>query len=112
MAECIVSVTLPDGSSSSLLLMRAMSSEYLSLMPQADPDCRLVRKTRYCLTENSRYYEIDIYPEWSRQAVLELELRSEADEVVFPKGIEVIREVTGDDRYKNYSLAHHMLDEM
>ena len=91
---------------------RLSEDEFQKLQANADPTARPIRKTRYCLTENNLYYEIDIYPEWSRQAVLELELRSEADEVVFPKGIEVIREVTGDDRYKNYSLAHHMLDEM
>ena len=66
---------------------------------------------RYCLTENSRYYEIDIFPEWKKQAILELELRSEDEEVVFPEEVEVIREVTADRRYLNHALASYMPEE-
>ena len=90
---------------------RLSKEEYLRQLMDADTTARPIRKTRYCLAQNNFYYEIDVYPEWKHQAILELELRSEKDEVVFPEGIRVIREVTGDSRYKNYSLAHHMLEE-
>lgn len=90
---------------------RLSEEEYQKLLVNADPTARPIRKTRYCLTENNLYYEIDIYPEWKKQAILELELRSEQDKVLLPAGIEVIREVTGDERYKNHSLAQHMLEE-
>ena len=70
-----------------------------------------MHKTRYCLTENNRYYEIDIYPEWKKQAILEIELRSEDEEVVLPEGIRVIREVTGDRTYSNYEMAKQMPEE-
>ena len=85
--------------------------EYVSLLASADPERRPVRKTRYCLTENNTYYEIDIYPEWSRQAVLEIEMRSEDDEIVMPEGIRVIREITGDMAYTNYEMAKKMPEE-
>lgn len=85
--------------------------EYISLLAEADPSLRPVRKTRYCLTENNTYYEIDIYPEWSRQAVMEVELRSEDEEVIIPEGIKVIREVTGDRSYSNHEMAGHMPEE-
>ena len=85
--------------------------EYVSLLAEADPARRPIRKTRYCLTENNRYYEIDIYPEWKNQAILELELSSEAEEVVLPEDIKVIREVTGDTAYSNYELARQMPEE-
>ena len=39
---------------------------------------------------------------------MEIELRDEAQEVVFPKGIRVIREVTGDARYGNFAMAREM----
>lgn len=87
---------------------RISQEEYLAFLMQSDPARRPIRKTRYCLTENSRYYEIDIYPEWKKQAIMELELSDESQEIVFPKDIRVIREVTDDKAYKNHSLAFTM----
>lgn len=85
--------------------------EYISALAEADPERRPIRKTRYCLTENNKYYEIDIYPEWSKQAILELELSSEDEEFVMPEGIKVIKEVTADLAYSNYMMAKTMPEE-
>ena len=90
---------------------RLSEQEYLKLLMDADTTARPIRKTRYCLAENNCYYEIDVYPEWKKQAVLEIETRDESEEVVFPEYIHVIREVTGDSRYSNYALAHQMIAE-
>ena len=90
---------------------RLTREEYLRCLTDADPTARPIEKTRYCLADHNHYFEIDIYPEWKQQAILEIELRSEKDEVRIPEGIEVIREVTKDPAYKNYSLAHHMIAE-
>ncbi len=79
--------------------------EYLRLLMDADPSCRPVRKTRYCLTYENQYFEIDVYPFWSDKAIVELELSDENTDVKFPKEIKVIREVTDDISYKNVSLA-------
>ena len=51
---------------------------------------------------------IDVYPFWQRQAVLEVELPSEDTPLLLPTYIEVIREVSGDRRYKNVSLAREI----
>ena len=85
--------------------------EYVSLLAEADPERRPIRKTRYCLTENSRYYEIDIYPEWHRQAILEIELNDENEDIVLPADIKVIKEVTDDPAYSNFEMAKHMPEE-
>ena len=90
---------------------RISREEYISLLMQADPARRPIRKIRYCLTENSRYYEIDIFPEWEKQALMEIEQREEEEETVFPQDIQVIREVTNDQAYKNHSLAFCMPEE-
>ena len=58
-----------------------------------------------------RYYEIDIYPEWKKQAILEIELKDENEEVTMPEGIKVIREVTGDPAYTNHEMARKMPEE-
>ena len=67
--------------------------------------CRQIHKERYCLSENGLYYEIDIYPEWKDKAIMEIELHSEDQPIVFPEEIDVIREVTGDPAYSNHELA-------
>ena len=84
---------------------RLSQEEYVALMVEADPGFRPIHKTRYCLSENGLYYEIDIYPEWKDKAVMEIELYSEDQEIVFPEGIDVIREVTGNPAYSNHELA-------
>ncbi len=84
---------------------RLSQEEYLSLMALADPAFRPIRKDRYCLSENGLYYEIDVYPDWKDKAVMEIELHSEDQEIVFPEGIDVLREVTGEAAYSNRELA-------
>jgi CYTH domain-containing protein len=84
---------------------RLSRDEYIALLEEADPAYRPIRKERYCLSANGLYYEIDIFPDWEDKAVMEIELYSEDQEIVFPEGIRVIREVTGDPGYSNHELA-------
>ncbi|MBR6029518.1 MAG: AAA family ATPase [Clostridia bacterium] len=84
---------------------RLTRDEYLSLLVQADPACRPVRKTRYYLTEIGVTYEIDIYPDHSDWAILEVELSDENQEIVIPEGLKVIREVTGEKEFSNRAMA-------
>ena len=76
-----------------------------------DNSLRTIHKTRYCLSDENQYYEIDIYPEWSKQAILEVELRDENETIYFPDFINIIKEVTDDDSYKNYNMAKSMPKE-
>ena len=75
------------------------------LMTEADPDYRPIRKKRYSLNANGLNYEIDLYPGWEDQAIMEIELYNEDQKVVFPEGIQVIREVTDDPAFSNRELA-------
>lgn len=84
---------------------RLTKEEYLTLLMDADTSKRQIRKNRYCLTYGSRYFEIDVYPFWSDRAIMEIELADENEKVDFPEFIKVIKEVTGDESYKNSSLA-------
>ena len=87
---------------------RLSQAEYLSLLLNADTSLRQIRKTRYCLTFSNQYMEIDIYPFWQQQAILEVELSDENKEVVFPDFIELLREVSDDEAYENRSLAQNV----
>ena len=84
---------------------RLSQAEYLNLLMEADTTKRQIRKTRYCLTYENQYFEIDVYPFWGDKAIAEIELSDENAAIVFPKQIKVIKEVTDDDSYKNASLA-------
>ena len=84
---------------------RLSKSDYRRLLKNADPDRRTIHKKRYCLTYDNQYFEIDVYPFWQDQAILEIELMDENAEIRFPEGIRIIREVTGDPAYKNAGLA-------
>ncbi len=84
---------------------RLSKDEYLRLLMDADPGCRPIRKTRYCLTYENQYFEIDVYPFWKDKAILEIELSDESTEIRFPEQLRVIREVTEEESYKNASLA-------
>ena len=84
---------------------RLSKSEYRRLLKNADPSRRRISKTRYCLTYENQYFEIDIYPFWKDQAILEIEVRDEKEKICFPEQIRIIKEVTGDPAYKNASLA-------
>lgn len=84
---------------------RLSKDQYLKLLMDADTQKRQIRKTRYCLTYESQYFEIDVYPFWNDKAIVELELSDEKAEIVFPEKIRVIKEVTDDESYKNASLA-------
>lgn len=80
--------------------------EYLELLSQSDYRMKQIRKTRYCFVWNKMYFELDVYPFWDNCAILEVELTSENDaEVEIPDFIEIIKDVTEDEAYKNYYLA-------
>lgn len=87
-------------------------NEYLALLMESDNKLHTIHKTRYCLSENNQYFEIDIYPEWDNQAIMEIELSSENEIIKTPEFIKIIKEVTDDNDYKNYQMAKEMPKEL
>lgn len=87
------------------------AEEYEELLKLADTERRTVIKTRYCVPYNGRVVEVDIYPFWSDRAIAEVEMESEDEEVCLPDFIKVIREVTSEKAYKNYSIAKKIPDD-
>ncbi|MBR5783288.1 MAG: hypothetical protein IKY33_03595 [Clostridia bacterium] len=91
---------------------RIDENEYKTLLLEADPRLQPVKKTRYYYPYEGLTFEIDVYPFWQRQCVMEVELESEAQTVKLPYNIDIVAEVTGDIRYKNVSLARQIPEEM
>lgn len=85
--------------------------EYEALLAQRDPARVTIHKMRYCLPEGGLVFEIDVYPFWRRLAVMEVELQREDQSFTVPRGLRVLREVSGDRRLKNAALAGHVPPE-
>ncbi len=85
--------------------------EYNRRLATRDPRRQTIRKVRYCLPYNGHTYEIDVYPFWSHQAIMEVELKNEKEAFELPPFIRVIREVTNDPRYSNYAMARDIPPE-
>lgn len=76
--------------------------EYVSFLMNGK---KRVRKDRYCFVYNNQYFKLDIYPDWTREAILQIEATSENQNVELPDWVNLIREVTDDPVYKNKNLA-------
>ena len=50
-------------------------------------------------------FEIDVYPFWKHQAIMEVELKDEGEAAPLPPDVTVLRELTGDRVYSNAALA-------
>lgn len=84
------------------------NEEYLAHSLSIDPNLHSIKKTRYCFVYNNQYFELDEYPFSKDYAILEIELDNLEDELMLPPTIEVIKEVTDDNNYKNHSLAMNL----
>lgn len=62
-------------------------------------------KVRHSFEFDEKLVEVDIYEFWSDRATAEVELSSEDEQLRLPNFIEVIKEITYDKRYRNFSLA-------
>ena len=84
--------------------------EYLKRLSDADPAKRTLRKTRYHLSCQGHYCEIDLFPFWPDRALCEVQVSDETVPVALPPELTVIREVTDDAAYGNAALAETVPD--
>ena len=87
------------------------AGEYRKLLQLADASLKPICKRRWRLPYGEHVLEVDIYPFWKKTAVLEIELSGESDTADIPAWIRVLKEVTGDVRFKNVSLAREVPSE-
>lgn len=79
--------------------------EYEGFLSDPAAKKRSIDKDRYCISYDSQYFELDVFPFWDDKALLEIELCSEDEEIRIPPEITVIKEVTDDRAYTNAALA-------
>ena len=66
---------------------RLTQREYADLLLLADPDLKTIEKTRYYLTYDRQYFQIDLYDFWDDQAIAEIVVSTEDTPVRFPEEI-------------------------
>jgi CYTH domain-containing protein len=79
--------------------------EYEQLLARRDGACRLIEKKRHVFEYMGQVFELDVFPFWKRQAMLEIELEGESIPVFLPPFLKIIREVTDDEAYKNHAMS-------
>ena len=89
---------------------RLTEKQYYKLLNDESAQKCKIRKDRYCLTYKGQYFEIDIFPFWDDRAFIEIELKSEDEEIEFPYFLTMIKEVSDDSRYTNFALAKKMAE--
>lgn len=62
-------------------------------------------KERYTFSVGAQLFELDVYPQWKRSAILEAELENRDTELSLPQFIKLIKEVTGNRAYSNAGMA-------
>ena len=67
-------------------------------------------KVRWAFSYKGHTIEIDCYPFWGNEAILEVELSAPDEPIALPPEIEVLAEVTDDPNLKNRALALAMSD--
>ena len=80
-------------------------SAYQAFLKEADPVRKTIFKTRYAIPYKGLTYEVDIYPFWQTQAIMEVELSSETEPISPPPFLHIVEEVTENKAYSNRSLA-------
>ena len=80
-------------------------ADWVAGLERADPERRVIRKTRHVVPNGDQHLEIDVFDEPPGLVVLEVELGHEDEEVALPAWLGDWIEVTGDARYFNAVLA-------
>lgn len=68
---------------------------------------KAICKVRHTFEYLGQVFEIDVYPEWQKTAIMETELPSIDHTFQIPDPITVIREVTGLKEYSNASMSRN-----
>ena len=67
-------------------------------------------KVRWSFPYGGHTIEIDCYPFWENEAILEVELSAPDEPIALPPELEVLAEVTDDPTLKNRALALAMAE--
>ena len=84
---------------------RLTQRSYKELLEEAGDSLELLHKSRYTIPFDGHLFQLDLYRFWQDRALVKLELNEENAELRLPPQLKLIREVTGEREYKDYTLA-------
>lgn len=79
--------------------------EYLALLALADPAASPVEKVRHTLPYGELTVEIDVYPNWEKCCIMEIELPDRENIPALPDYVTLVADVTGEKAYSNASMS-------
>jgi CYTH domain-containing protein len=84
--------------------------EYNKALKESNPDKCAIEKTRFVFKWHDQVFELDLFKGHLKGlAILEIELNDKDDKVELPPFLRVVKEVTKDKRFTNFSLADKKL---
>lgn len=95
------------GSNTGIQEKRIGRDMYDTLMMEMDPSKKPIIKDRWYFSDHNVYYNLDVYPNWKKHAILEI--RSSQEDVItqLPQDIKMVKNVTEDTRFQNYRLSEY-----
>ncbi len=88
------------------------SALFDELMNEKRENSHPVIKRRITFSFRDRLFEVDVYPEWEKSCIMEVELPSRDVTVEMPPFIELVRDVTGDGAYSNSAMSNSFPKEI
>ena len=84
--------------------------EYNNALKQSNPDKCAIEKTRFVFKWHDQVFELDLFKGHLKGlAILEIELNDKDDKIELPPFLKIIKEVTKDKKFTNFSLADKKL---
>ena len=79
--------------------------DYERMLPMRQEGTRVIKKHRYCFVDGRRYFKLNTFAGEDEYGILEVQSFTKRNPKTTPKWIEIIDDITGDDRYSNYEIA-------
>ena len=86
--------------------------EFENLKNQIKEGTSPIIKERHVFEYMGAVVEIDVYPQWKKTAILEVELSSRDEKIELPNFIEIVAEVTGNFAYSNAAMSRSFPKEL
>jgi len=87
--------------------------KYNEYLKKANPSKQAVEKTRFVFEWHDQTFELDLFKGHLKGlAIMEIELDDIDDTVELPPFLKVVKEVTKDKRFTNFSLASREIDNI
>ncbi len=86
---------------------RISEREYLFYLTRIEPGLMPIIKKRICFAYENQYFRIDIFDFSEEMAIMEIDVPADESSIIIPSFIDIVKDVTGDLRYRNHNLCQN-----